>query len=46
MKTMSVLDDRISIHYQHKKMLDYDRIEFAAGLGKLGEPGNIEFFVG
>jgi hypothetical protein len=46
LKTMSVLDDRVSIHYQHKKMLDSEKVEFVAELNNLAEPGKIEFFAG
>lgn len=46
MKTMSALDDRVSIHYQHKKMSASDKVEFIAELTKLAEPGKIEFFAG
>lgn len=46
LKTVSVLDDRVSIHYQHKKMADSDKVGFIAELNKLAEPGKIEFFAG
>jgi hypothetical protein len=46
MKTMSTLDDRVSIHYQHKKMPASDKVRFIAELNRLSESGNIEFFAG
>jgi len=47
LKTMSVLEDRVSIHYQHKKMSASDKVEFIAELNKLAEPeGSIDFFAG
>jgi hypothetical protein len=46
LKTTSILDDRVSIHYQHKKMSASDKVQFIAELNKLAEPGGIEFFAG
>jgi hypothetical protein len=46
LKTMSVMDDRISIHYQHQVMSPSEKVEFVAELNKLVEPGKIEFFAG
>ncbi len=46
LKTMSVLDDRVSIHYQHKKLPASSKVEFIAELSKFGEPGKIDFFAG
>jgi hypothetical protein len=46
LKTTSILDDRVSIHYQHKRMSASDKVQFIAELNKLAEPGGIEFFAG
>lgn len=46
LKTMSVLDDRVSIHYQHKKIPASNKVEFITELTKFGEPGKIDFFAG
>ena len=46
LKTMSVLDDRVSIHYQHREISASDKVKLTTGLTKLVEPGNIEFFTG
>jgi hypothetical protein len=46
LKTTSILDDRVSIHYQHKKMSASDKVQFIAELNKLAEPGGVEFFAG
>ncbi len=46
LKTVSILDDRVSIHYQHRKMSDSDKVQFIAELNKLAEPGKIDFFAG
>lgn len=46
LKSISVLDNRVSIHYQHKKLSSSERLEFTEELNKLGERGGIEFFAG
>ncbi|TSA53961.1 MAG: DUF4956 domain-containing protein [Planctomycetaceae bacterium] len=46
LKTMSVLDDRVSIHYQHREISASDKMKFTTELTKLAEPGNVEFFAG
>jgi hypothetical protein len=46
LKTMSVLDDRVSIHYQHREISASDKVKLTTELTKLAEPGNIEFFAG
>ena len=45
-RTMSVMDDRVSIHYQHKRLPASGKAEFIAGLNNLAAPGSIEFFAG
>jgi hypothetical protein len=46
LKTMSYLDNRVSIHYQHREISASDKVKFTNELTKLAEPGNIEFFAG
>lgn len=46
LKTMSVMDDRVSIHYQHQTMSASDKMKFVAELNMLAEPGKIEFVAG
>ena len=46
LKTMSVMEDRISIHYQHREISASDKVKFTSELTKLAKPGNIEFFAG
>jgi hypothetical protein len=46
LKTMSVLDNRISIHYQHREISASDKVKFTTELTKLVGTGNIEFFAG
>ncbi|MBN2588321.1 MAG: DUF4956 domain-containing protein [Sedimentisphaerales bacterium] len=46
MKTMSVMDDRISIHYQHREISASEKVKFTSELTRLAGQGNIEFFAG
>jgi hypothetical protein len=46
LRTMSFLDGRVSLHYQHKRMPASAKVEFIAQLNKLADPGAIEFFAG
>lgn len=46
LKTMSVMDDRVSIHYQHQIMSPSEKVEFVSELNKLAEAGKIDFFAG
>jgi hypothetical protein len=46
LKTMSVQDSRVSLHYQHKKTFTSDKTAFINELNKFAEPGSIEFFAG
>ena len=46
LKTMSVLDDRVSFHYQHREMSASDKVKFTTELNKLIEPGSVDFFAG
>lgn len=44
LKTISIMEDRVSIHYQHKKLSDSEKVQFIVELNKLAEPGKIDFF--
>jgi hypothetical protein len=46
LKTMSVLDDRVSFHYQHREMSPSDKVKFTTELNELIEPGSVDFFAG
>jgi hypothetical protein len=46
LKTMSYMDDRVSIHYQHREISASDKVKFTNELTKLASPGNIEFYAG
>jgi len=44
-KTMSVLDDRVSIHYQYSAMSNLDKTALIMEVGSLSERGKIEVFL-
>ncbi len=46
LKTMSVQENRVSIHYQHSKIPPFEKAEFIAELNKIAGPGEIDFFTG
>jgi len=46
METMSVIDDRVSLHYQYRTQRGFDWTAFTADLNHLAEPGKIEVFIG
>jgi hypothetical protein len=46
LKTMSVQDSRVSLHYQHKRTSTSDKTTFITELNKFAAPGSIEFFAG
>jgi hypothetical protein len=46
LKTMSVMEGRVSLHYQYQKASASDMAKLTTELGKFAQPGAIEFFVG
>ena len=46
METMSVMEDRVSLHYQYRTQRGFDWMTFTADLNHLTEPGKIEVFIG
>lgn len=46
LKTLSVMDGRVSLHYQFRKKSGFDRSGFIRSLRGLSEPANIEIFFG
>jgi hypothetical protein len=46
MKTMSVMDGRVSLHYQFRKKSDFDKSAFIRKLHSISEPGKVEIFFG
>jgi hypothetical protein len=43
--TMSTLDERVSLHYQYQKRLNYDWAGFTSALNQLAGPARVEVFV-
>lgn len=46
MKTMSVMDGRVSLHYQFRRKADFDKSGFIGKLNSISEPGKVEIFFG
>ena len=46
MKTMSVMDGRVSLHYQFRKKSDFDKSGFIRQLHSISEPDKVEIFFG
>jgi hypothetical protein len=46
LETMSVLDDRVSLHYQYRKKAIFDWTAFTHDLNQLSAPAKVEIFVG
>lgn len=44
--TMSVVDDRVSLHYQYRKRADFDWSAFTGDLNRMAEPAKIDVFIG
>ena len=46
METMSMIEDRVSLHYQYRKKTGFDWATFTNDLNQLAAPTKIEIFVG
>jgi hypothetical protein len=46
LETMSVLEDRVSLHYQYRRRTGFDWTAFTRELNQLVEPAQIEIFIG
>ena len=46
LETMSVLDDRASLHYQYRRQTKFDWTAFTSELNQLAGPAKVEIFVG
>ena len=46
METMSVLEDRVSLHYQHRRQTGFDWATFTNDLNQLAGPAKLEIFIG
>jgi hypothetical protein len=45
MKTMSVMDDRVSLHYQFRKKSDFNKTEFIRKLNSISDLGEVGIFL-
>jgi Domain of unknown function (DUF4956) len=46
LETMSVIDDRVTLHYQHRRQTVFDSTTFINDLKQLAGPAKLEVFVG
>jgi hypothetical protein len=46
LETMSVLEDRVSLHYQYRRRTGFDWAAFTSELNQLAGPAKVELFVG
>ncbi|MBN2463968.1 MAG: DUF4956 domain-containing protein [Dehalococcoidia bacterium] len=46
LETMSVLDDRVNLHYQHRRQTRFDWTAFTNDLKQLAGPAKLEVFIG
>ena len=46
MRSMSVMDSRMSLHYQFRKKPDFDRSDFIRKLNSISGPGKVDLFFG
>ena len=46
LETMSVLEDRVSLHYNYRRKSDFDWTAFTSDLNKLADPAKIDVFIG
>jgi len=46
LETMSVLEDRVSLHYQYRKRTGFDWAAFTSELNTLAGPAKVELFIG
>ncbi len=44
--SMSVLDNRVSLHYQYRRRKGFDWMAFMSDLEQLAHPSKVETFVG
>jgi hypothetical protein len=46
LETVSVLEDKVSLHYNYRRRTDFDWAAFTSELNRMAEPGKIEVFIG
>ena len=44
--TMSMLEDRVSLHYQYRRRTDFDWAAFTSDLNRMAGPAKVEVFIG
>lgn len=46
LETMSMLEDRVSLHYQYRRRIDFDWAAFTSDLNQMASPAKVEVFIG
>lgn len=46
LETMSIIDDRVNLHYQHRRQTSFDWTAFTNDLKQLAGPAKLEVFIG
>lgn len=46
LETMSVLEDRVSLHYNYRRRTDFDWAAFTSDLNKLADPAKVDLYIG
>lgn len=46
LETMSVLEERVSLHYQYRRQVRFDWTAFTSDLNQLAGPAKVEIFIG
>ena len=46
LETMSVLEDRVSLHYNYRRKTNFDWTAFTSDLNKLADPARIDVYIG
>ena len=46
LETMSVLEDRVSLHYNYRRKTNFDWTAFTSDLNKLADPAKLDVFIG
>jgi len=46
LETMSVLEDRVSLHYNYRRRTNFDWAAFTSDLNKLADPARIDLYIG
>jgi hypothetical protein len=46
LQTMSVLEDRVSLHYQYRRRMGFNWIDFTRDLNQIASPAKVDIFIG